>query len=67
MSVDSGRVAIVSQVNSMLWVAQFDEAEWTWSNEGKLYEFPRSDNGAIQYGNIEGVGWITSHDRNSFG
>ena len=30
------------------------------SNEGQLYEFPRSNNGAMQYGNIEGVGWITS-------
>ena len=60
MSLDSGRVAIVSQVNSMLWVGHLDEADWTWRNEGQLYEFPRSNNGAIQYGNIEGVGWITS-------
>ena len=60
MSLDSGRVAIVSQVNSMLWVGHLDEADWTWHNEGQLYEFPRSNNGAIRYGNIEGVGWITS-------
>ena len=60
MSLDSGRVAIVSQVNSMLWVGLLDEANWTWHNEGQLYEFPRSNNGAVRYGNIEGVGWITS-------
>jgi hypothetical protein len=59
MSVDRGCVAVVSQVNSMLWVGQFDEAAWTWRDEGQLYEFPRSDDGAIRYGNIEGVGWIT--------
>jgi hypothetical protein len=59
MSTDHGRVAIVSQVNSMLWVGQFDEAGWTWHDEGQLYEFPRSDDGTLQYGNIEGVGWIT--------
>jgi hypothetical protein len=59
MSIDSGRVAIVSQENSMLWVGQFDDANWGWRDEGKLYEFPRSDQGDIQYGNIEGVGWIT--------
>ena len=59
MSVDNDRVAIVSQVNSMLWVGNLDETDWTWRNEGQLYEFPRSHNGAIQYGNIEGVGWIT--------
>jgi hypothetical protein len=59
MSLDQGRVAIVSQVNAMLWVGQFDEASWEWRDEGMLYEFPRSGDGAIQYGNIEGVGWIT--------
>ena len=59
MSIDKGRVAIVSQVNSMLWVGQFDEADWNWRNDGQLYEFPRFKNGAIRYGNIEGVGWLT--------
>ena len=59
MSVDNGRVAIVSQVNSMLWVGQLEEADWTWRDGGQLYKFPRSDDGAIRYGNIEGVGWIT--------
>ena len=59
MSLDRGRVAIVSQMNSMLWVGQFDEASWAWRDEGMLYEFPRTNDGAIRYGNIEGVGWIT--------
>jgi hypothetical protein len=58
MSLDNDRIAIVSQVNSMLWVGNLEEANWTWRDEGQLYEFPRSDDGAIQYGNIEGVGWI---------
>jgi len=59
MCTDHGCVAIVSQVNSMLWVGQFDEMGWSWRDAGQLYEFPRSDNGAIRYGNIEGVSWIT--------
>ena len=58
MSVDNGRVAIVSQVNSLLWLSQFDETNWNWRDDGQLYEFPRFDDGTIQYGNIEGVGWI---------
>src|SRR5262249_17499125 len=29
MSIDDGRVAIVSQVNSMLWVGQLNQADWT--------------------------------------
>jgi hypothetical protein len=59
MSVDHGRVAVVSQVNSQLWVGRFHEADWAWRDAGQLYEFPRFDNGDIQYGNIEGVGWVT--------
>lgn len=59
MSTDNGRVAIVSQVNSMLWVGQFDEAGWAWRDAGRLYAFPRSDDGTLRYGNIEGVSWIT--------
>jgi hypothetical protein len=58
MSIDAGRVAVVSQVSSMLWVGQFDEAGWGWRDAGQLYEFPRSDQGTIRYGNIEGVGWV---------
>src|SRR5262245_23386921 len=58
MSIENGRVAIVSQVNSMLWVGRFDDADWSWRDAGHLYEFPRFDNGSIQYGNIEGVSWI---------
>jgi hypothetical protein len=59
MSIAQGRVAIVSQVNSMLWVGQFDEASWTWRDAGQLYEFPSSESGTIRYGNIEGVAWIS--------
>jgi hypothetical protein len=59
MSIDNRRVAIVSQVNSMLWVGEFDEAGWKWRDAGQLYEFPRAGDGAIRYGNIEGVAWIS--------
>jgi hypothetical protein len=59
MSIDHGRVAIVSQVNSMLWVGEFDEAGRKWRDSGRLYEFPRSGSGKIRYGNIEGVAWIS--------
>lgn len=59
MSVSDGRVAIVSQVNSMLWVGQFDRSDWTCHEAGQLYEFPRFDDGAIRYGNIEGVAWLS--------
>jgi hypothetical protein len=59
ISLDKGRTAVVSQENSMLWIGMFEEATWDWRDEGQLYEFPRTMEGDIQYGNIEGVSWIT--------
>jgi hypothetical protein len=60
MSISDGRVAVVSQENSMLWVGQFNRNDWKWLDDGQLYRFPRSENGDIQYGNIEGVAWIST-------
>lgn len=59
MSLDNGRVTVVSQENSMLWIGTFENSEWNWRDEGQLYEFPRTPDGEIQYGNVEGVSWIT--------
>ena len=59
MSLDNGRVAVMSQENSMLWIGTFDKSTWNWRDEGQLYEFPRTPDGEIQYGNVEGVSWIT--------
>lgn len=59
MSIDQERIAIVSQVNSMLWVGQFNAARWDWDDVGQIYEFPRTDQGSICYGNIEGVSWLS--------
>ena len=53
------RVAVVSQVNSMLWVGQFNKSEWQWHDPGQLFKFPHSGRGDIRYGNIEGVAWLT--------
>jgi len=61
MSIANGRVAVVSQVNSMLWLSRFEEASWTCSDPGKVYKFPRFQNGSIRYGNIEGLSWSPQH------
>jgi hypothetical protein len=59
MSVDGDRFAVVSQESSLLWVGQLQEGAWTWCDEGRLYGFPRADDGSILYGNIEGVAWVS--------
>jgi hypothetical protein len=59
MSISEDRIAVVSQESSMLWVGRFDDDTWTCRDEGQLYQFPRDEDGAIRYGNIEGVAWTT--------
>lgn len=53
------RFAILSQENSEMWIGEFDHAKWKWVDDGKIYRFPRSQQGEILYGNVEGVAWIT--------
>ena len=59
MTIDGGRVAVVSQQSSMLWIGVFEEAAWSWCDDGRTYQFPRTTDGEIAYGNIEGVAWMT--------
>jgi hypothetical protein len=59
MTIDGNRVAVVSQQNSMLWIGVFEEAAWSWCDDGRTYQFPRTTDGDIAYGNVEGVAWIT--------
>jgi len=59
MAIDDHRVAIVSQENSMLWIGVFEEAGWSWRDVGETYQFPRTTEGQISYGNVEGVAWLT--------
>ena len=59
MSISEDRIAVVSQESSMLWVGRFDDDAWTCRDEGRLYQFPRDEDGTIRYGNIEGVAWTT--------
>jgi len=61
MAIDGNRIAIVSQENSMLWTGVFEAAEWSWRDDGRTYEFPRSAAGDVEYGNVEGVDWISSN------
>jgi len=39
-----------------LWVGHFNEQKWAWTDEGSLYEFPRSADGSILYGKHRGCG-----------
>ena len=43
----------------MLWIGVFEEALWSWRDDGQIYQFPRTTTGDISYGNVEGVAWLT--------
>ena len=61
MAVDGDRVAVVSQENALLWIGVFQEQRWSWRDDGQTYSFPRTENGSILYGNVEGVSWIAQN------
>lgn len=53
-----GKLAVVSQEDSAMWVGQLDERRLTF-DEGTTYLFPRDKKGRILYGNVEGVVWLS--------
>jgi hypothetical protein len=52
-----GKIAMISQKSSLLWIAELEVDDWTVS-EGSIYQFPRNKKGKLIYCNVEGVSWI---------
>jgi hypothetical protein len=57
VAVADGRIAVVSQQSSALWLGHLDPQTWT-VDEGSVYGFPRDDNGAPLYEAVEGVAFL---------
>ena len=53
------RIAVLSQRSSRLWIGTLRFGVWTIADEGKTFEFPRTKNGKIKYGTLEGLCWLT--------
>jgi len=53
-----GRLAVVSQSSSLLWVGRLRDAAWEVDGPGRLFRFPRDGAGRRVYGNVEGVAWL---------
>lgn len=69
MDIENGRVVIVSQMSSALWVGELHPEKWEMLDKGILYYFPFGDRegnaglgGEIIYCNIEGVSWFGMHE-----
>ncbi|MET8684976.1 hypothetical protein ABZV77_12235 [Streptomyces sp. NPDC004732] len=59
VSVRDGRIAVLSQASSALWVGRIDTKKWQ-VDEGKVHRLPTDSKGRTVYGNPEGVSWVSS-------
>ena len=53
-----GRIAVVSQESSALWVGNLAPDGWKFTDAGVSYALPRPADGSIVYGTAEGVSWL---------
>jgi hypothetical protein len=59
LDVTDGRVVVVSQMSSALWVGQLRPDEWAFVDDGLVYTFPTGAQGEAVYCNAEGVAWLS--------
>ncbi|MFC8131366.1 hypothetical protein [Streptomyces sp. NPDC057302] len=59
VSVRDGRIAVLSQASSALWVGRLSTKKWQ-VDEGTVYRLPTDGKGRTVYGNPEGVSWVSS-------
>ncbi|MGW6269109.1 hypothetical protein [Streptomyces sp. NPDC055060] len=58
VSVRDGRIAVLSQASSALWVGRIDTKKWR-VDEGTVHRLPTDGKGRAVYGNPEGVSWVS--------
>jgi hypothetical protein len=57
VAVTGGRIAVISQESSALWLGHLDPRTWT-VDEGVVHEFPRDRDGRPRYTAVEGVAFL---------
>ncbi|WP_328494219.1 hypothetical protein OHS59_16855 [Streptomyces sp. NBC_00414] len=57
VSVRDGRIAVLSQASSALWVGRVSTRKWE-VDEGTVHRLPTDGEGRTAYGNPEGVSWV---------
>ena len=58
IALANGRIAVVSQESSALWIGNLAPDSWEFTDAGMSYALPRSADGSIVYGTAEGVSWM---------
>ena len=53
-----GRLAVVSQSSSRLWIGRLRDDAWQVEGPGEVYAFPGGSDGGEPYCKVEGVSWL---------
>jgi len=49
---------VVSQASSLLWLGTFKDRDGNFTDDGRVYRFPRTGKQKTRYCNIEGIAWL---------
>jgi hypothetical protein len=60
IALRGGRLAVVSQETSRLWVGRLRRGKWTITGRGRVYDFPRTKKGKKLYYTVEGISWLSA-------
>jgi hypothetical protein len=61
VAIRGDRIAVISQTTSQLWLGKLRRSDWTIAGRGRLYEFPRTKKGNLQYCTPEGISWLSAN------
>lgn len=60
LSFKGGRLAVVSQESSRVWIGRLRPGEWKIRGAGAIYDFPRTKKGKRLYYTVEGISWLSA-------
>jgi hypothetical protein len=61
VALRGGRIAVVSQRTSRLWIGTLRFRDWTIAGEGVTYDFPVTKKGKPRYCTLEGLFWLSAN------
>jgi hypothetical protein len=61
LSFRGGRLAVVSQESSRVWIGRLRVTDWKIEGRGEIYDFPRTKKGKKLYYTVEGISWLSAH------
>src|SRR4051794_24278 len=59
VALKGDRIAVVSQMDSRLWIGRLRRGAWTIDGPGRVYDFPRTKKGKPRYCTLEGLHWLS--------